>query len=179
MSEKLFLLSGANLSGANLSVANLSGANLSAANLSGTNLSAANLSGTNLSGVFGLINSKEFLSQFKKTKEGCIVFKTFGDTYTSPTTWEISPLSEISEAVNPLPTVDCACGINVATINWVLDNYPKSVVYECLIKFEDLIDCVVPYNTKGKFRAGRVTILRALTEQDVIDIREEEKTRLM
>jgi hypothetical protein len=44
-------LSGANLSGANLSRANLSGANLSRADLSGANLSGANLFGANLSGA--------------------------------------------------------------------------------------------------------------------------------
>jgi hypothetical protein len=44
-------LSWANLSGADLSAANLLWANLSGANLSGANLSAANLSGANLSGA--------------------------------------------------------------------------------------------------------------------------------
>jgi uncharacterized protein YjbI with pentapeptide repeats len=44
-------LSGANLSGADLSRADLSGANLSRADLSGANLSWADLSGANLSGA--------------------------------------------------------------------------------------------------------------------------------
>lgn len=171
-------LSGANLSGANLNYANLTDARLRCANLSGTDLQYANLSGSDLSGVIGLIDAKKFLSQFKTNKEGYLVYKTFGEVYASSSSWVIKPLSEITEVVNPLPTVECGCGINVATINWVVENCTFTV-YECLLKFEDLIDCVVPYETKGKFRVGKVTILRALTQEDVIAIKEEEKTRLL
>jgi uncharacterized protein YjbI with pentapeptide repeats len=50
-------LRGANMSGANLSEANLSGANMSGANLTRANLSGANLSGANLTNA-NLTNAK-------------------------------------------------------------------------------------------------------------------------
>jgi len=137
------------------------------------------LRGADLSGSLGLKKEKSFLSQFKKTENGYIVFKTFGSTYELPGSWKIIPGSEISEVVNPLPTIDCGCGINVATINWVRKNYVDQTIYECLLKFEDLIDCVVPYNTEGKFRAEKVTILRALTEQEAESVAKEEDSRLV
>jgi len=49
--EEIIILSGVNLSGADLEGANLSGVNLEGANLSSVNLKGANLEGANLSGV--------------------------------------------------------------------------------------------------------------------------------
>jgi hypothetical protein len=64
-------LSGADLSGANLSRANLSGANLSGANLSRADLSGANLSGANLSraDLSGANLSRADLSDSKISKK--------------------------------------------------------------------------------------------------------------
>jgi len=70
----------------------------------------------------------------------------------------------ISEVVNPSPTCDCACGVNVATREWCDINYTSAALWRCRIEWIDLADVVVPYNTDGKFRAGRVTVLELIEE---------------
>ena len=162
-------LSGANLSGANLSDADLRYANLSDANLSGANLSGANLSGANLSDADlryanlsdakNILNSANYiLAHFDKTDEGIIAYKTFG-AYRQPNpSWEIKPGATLEETVNPNRTNECGCGVNVGTLAWVKENC-KGDIWKCLIRWVDLADVVVPYNTDGKIRAARVQLL--------------------
>ena len=152
-------LSGANLSGADLSYADLSGANLSGANLSGANLSCADLSGANLSGASGLIDATDYIgAHFERVKDGYIVYKTFGGSYSKPDSWTIEPGAIIEEVCNPNRTDVCGCGINVAPIEWVKENY-KGDVYKLLIRWEWLAGVVVPYNTDGKIRCSRAQII--------------------
>ena len=152
-------LSGANLSGANLSRANLSGANLCYADLSGANLSCADLSGANLSGASGLIDATDYIgAHFERVKDGYIVYKTFGGAYSKPDSWTIEPGAIIEEVCNPNRTDVCGCGINVAPIEWVKENY-KGDVYKLLIRWEWLAGVVVPYNTDGKIRCSRAQII--------------------
>lgn len=172
-------LSGANLSGANLSwsdipKANLSGASLSGADLTGVdftgvdftgaNLSGANLSKANLSGAKGIRTAAEFLSALETDSLGIICYKRIGETeYTAPQTWKIAEGEFLVETVNPLPTIDCACGVNVGTSEWIDKNYTNADLWRCRIRWIDLADVVVPYNTDGKFRAGRVELLEKLS----------------
>ena len=157
-------LNGANLSGAKLNDANLLGthllgANLSGANLLGTHLLGANLSGANLSGVDGLLSAVDFMkANFERTENGYIAYKTFGAQYTPPEKWEIKPGSIIEENVNFDRCNDCGCGINVAPIQWVKDNY-KEDVWKVLIRWEWLAGVCVPYNTDGKIRCERVELI--------------------
>ncbi|MGI5906731.1 MAG: pentapeptide repeat-containing protein [Candidatus Pararuminococcus gallinarum] len=152
-------LSCADLSGANLSHANLSHANLSRANLSGANLSGANLSDADLSGASGLIDAIDYIeTHFERVKDGYIVYKTFGGGYAKPDSWAIEPGAIIEEVCNPNRTNACGCGINVAPIEWVKENY-KGDVYKLLIRFEWLPGVVVPYNTDGKIRCSRAQII--------------------
>ena len=65
----------------------------------------------------------------------------------------------ITEVVNPLPTVDCACGVNVATLDWVKRHGGDRPIWRGLIRWEWLPGVVVPYNTDGKFRCGKVELL--------------------
>ena len=153
------ILSGAILSDANLSGANLSGANLSRANLRGAILSGANLSDADLSGAKGLIDPIKYMEEhFERTKDGYIVYKTFGGTYSKPDSWTIEPGAIIEEVCNPNRTNACGCGINVAPIEWVKENY-KGDVYKLLIRWEWLAGVVVPYNTDGKIRCSRAQII--------------------
>jgi hypothetical protein len=159
-------LSGANLSGANLSGANLSGANLSGADLSRADLSRANLSGANLSRAKGIFDGCAWmLKNFRKTRHGLIVYKSFDSNYAPNPEWKIEPGSVISENVNPSPTEDCGCGINVATKEWVQRNYPNATIWRCLIRWAWLPSVVVPYNTDGKIRCGRVQLIREEPKQ--------------
>jgi len=153
-------LSGANLSDANLSHADLSDANLSHADLSGANLSGANLSGANLSGAKGILNPIEYLEKnFERNDQGIIVYKSFKENFLPNPNWVIKEGSIIEEVVNPLPTVECGCGINVATKEYVKRNCYKQI-WECLIRWEWLAGVVVPYQTDGAIRASKVQLIK-------------------
>ena len=152
-------LSHANLSGANLSDANLCYADLSYADLSDANLSGADLRGADLSRAEGLIDATDYIgAHFERVKDGFIVYKTFGGAYSKPDSWTIEPGAIIEEVCNPNRTNACGCGINVAPIEWVKENY-KGDVYKLLIRWEWLPGVVVPYNTDGKIRCSRAQIL--------------------
>ena len=152
-------LSGANLCYADLRYANLSDANLSGADLRGADLSGADLSGANLSGASGLIDAIDYIdAHFERVKDGYIVYKTFGGAYSKPDSWTIEPGAIIEEVCNPNRTDVCGCGINVAPIEWVKENY-KGDVYKLLIRWEWLAGVVVPYNTDGKIRCSRAQII--------------------
>ena len=156
------VLTGADLTDADLTGAVLSRAVLSSAFLTRANLTGAVLTGTILSDSKGLLTAREFMSKFKHDKLGVIVYKLIGDTYyKSPDYWNIIPGSFLEEVVNPLPTLDCACGVNFATLEWCEknENYSKSKLWKCRIRWIDLADVVVPYNTDGKARCGRLELL--------------------
>ena len=157
-------LSGVNLSGANLIDANLSGANLSGANLSGANLIDANLSGANLSGA-NLSGAKELLSavnfmetNFERTAEGYLAYKTFGDQYRAPLGWKIEKGAVISENVNACRVDSCGSGINVAPLDWVKSHYCGEI-WKVLIRWQWQSGVCVPYNTDGKIRCERVELI--------------------
>jgi hypothetical protein len=160
-------LSGANLSGADLRYANLYGANLYGADLSGVDLSGANLSGANLrrvnlSGAKGLLNPADWLAaNFKTNKKGYIVYKAEGQTtYTPALHWKGSKF--ITEVVNPNRTDTCGCGVNFATLKWIKSFYPGRIrngtikIRRMYLHWKDLPSVVVPYNTDGKARCGRL-----------------------
>ena len=129
------------------------------ANLSDANLSGANLSDANLSGASGLIDATDYIgAHFERVKDGYIVYKTFGGAYSKPDSWTIEPGAIIEEVCNPNRTDVCGCGINVAPIEWVKENY-KGDVYKLLIRWEWLAGVVVPYNTDGKIRCSRAQII--------------------
>jgi hypothetical protein len=152
---------------ANLSGAHLSGADLNGANLSRADLSWAHLSGANLSGANGLLDAAAWIAaNFKRTRGGILVYKSFGAHYDTPESWTIEPGAEISETVNPLPTLDCACGVNVATLDWCRANCTGNV-WELLVKWEWMIGAVVPYQTDGKFRVPRARLIRVVLADEV------------
>jgi uncharacterized protein YjbI with pentapeptide repeats len=156
-------LSDANLLRANLSDANLLDANLLRANLSDANLLRANLSDANLSDAKNLITAREFMGNFKKDKLGFLVYKRIGANKTNcnpPEYWEIKKGAFLEEVVNPLPTVACACGVNFGTLDWCKSNYINADLWLCRIRWEDLPDVVVPYNTDGKARCGRLELVK-------------------
>lgn len=160
-------LSGANLSGANLRRADLSDANLSGANLSGADLSYADLNGTDLSGAKGLLNPIDYIMKnFEKTEDGILVYKSFRENYFPNPNWNIAEGSIIEEVVNPLPTVECGCGINVATKEYVKRNCYKQI-WECLIRWEWLAGVVVPYHTDGTIRASKVQLIKPVSRLDL------------
>ena len=157
-------LRGANLRGADLRRANLSGANLSGANLSDANLSGANLSGANLSGAKGLLQTADFMAtNFERTPDGYIAYKTFNSQYRAPDAWEIKPGSIIEETVNFDRCTECGSGVNVAPLKWVQENQ-KGEIWKVLIRWEWLCGACIPYNADGKIRCERVELLGIVSE---------------
>ena len=167
-------LSGANLNGADLSGTNLRDANLYEvsllkanmtdaslvnANLCRADLREANLIGANLSGADGLFSAVNFMKDnFERTEDGYIAYKTFGGQYTPPKKWKIKSGSIIEENVNFDRCSDCGCGINVAPIQWVKDNYTGDI-WKVLIRWEWLAGVCVPYGSSGKIRCERVELI--------------------
>ena len=127
-------------------------------------LSSANLSSADLSQSKGLLKAREWISKnFKKTKNGFVVYKKIGNTsYVIPKSWNIEAKAFLEDVVNPLPFDDCGCGVNFGTRKWCENNYSDADLWECLILFEDAPDIVVPYNTDGKARCGRLQLIKKL-----------------
>ena len=161
-------LSCANLSGADLSYTNLNGADLICADLSDTDLSEANLNcadlrHTNLSGAKGLISTIDFIeTHFERTDEGYIAYKTFDGSYSSPEQWDIKSGSILTENVNFDRCCSCGCGINVAPLEWVKENYPNQTIWKVLIRYEWLCGVCVPYHSDGKIRCERVELIEVI-----------------
>lgn len=161
-------LSDANLSRADLRGADLRGADLSRADLSDAHLSRADLSRADLSRATGLLNSIDWLKENHEIEEVdgklyIVAYKAFGVHYCTPINWKIEAGSVISEVVNPLPTNDCACGINVATVKWCRSNLSRrKEVWKLHIDLFDLVSAVVPYHTDGKWRVGKATLVEVV-----------------
>ncbi len=165
-------LQGAKLQCANLQYANLQGANLQYANLQGAKLQDAKLQYANLSGITGLLFAPTWLADnFATDPLGVIVYKAVGNTYfNAPPHWTIQPGQFITEIVQPSPTIDCACGINFATPAWLVKTYSRSLItaiWKCRIHWLDLASVVVPYNTAGKARCGRLQLLETIEWGDL------------
>ncbi len=160
-------LQGAKLQEAKLQEANLQGANLQGANLQEANLQEANLQWANLSQSKGLLDPIEYLLQnFERDPEnrGLIAYKAFGAYNASPAAWKIEPGSILTEVVLFDRTVECACGINVATLKWIKNDERASnrPIWRVLIRWEWLAGVCVPYHTDGKVRCSKVELLETL-----------------
>ena len=154
----------ADLHDADLRGANLRDADLNGADLNGAYLRFADLNGADLSGAKGLTDARAYLKKhFDTDDEGVICYKVFGLYNDPPAHWSIAPGEVITEVCNPTRTLDCACGVNVGTREWVEKNKdPGMDIWKCRIGWMDLVATVVPYNTDGKIRCERVTLLEKL-----------------
>jgi hypothetical protein len=160
-------LSRANLGRANPSVAylsraNPSGADLSEADLSGAELSGAELSGANLSRAKGIEAERITPLLFLLDQPGAIcAYKLVNSESEGPFNggirYAIGESYEVPEA-NMDPTIQCAAGINVATLDWCLREWCEG--YRVLIvEFTaDDIACI-PTATDGKFRLHRCKVV--------------------
>ena len=149
----------ADLSGADLSGANLIGANLRDADLRYANLSYADLRNVDLSGAKGLLSAVNFMeTNFERTAEGYLAYKTFGGQYKIPLGWKIEKGAVISENVNACRVDSCGSGINVAPLDWV-KSYYRGEIWKVLIRWQWQSGVCVPYNTDGKIRCERVELI--------------------
>ena len=156
-------LKNAKLNNAKLNDAELKNAKLNNAELKNAKLNDAELNNADLSGVTGLLNSADFMSQFKKDKRGILVYKSIGNTfYDMPSKWIVAEGEFITEIPNPNRSVACGCGVNFATLDWCKANFRDSTIWLCRINWIDLSDVAVPYNTDGKARCARLELIRPL-----------------
>jgi len=103
---------------------------------------------------------------FEICKDGFIVYKAIGNTpYNKPDNWKIETGAYLTEVCHPDRTLDCACGVNFGTMEWIEKNIENPrVIWKCLIEWEYLLDVVVPYNTDGKARCGTLKLLEVVKE---------------
>ncbi len=151
----------ADLESANFSSAKLYDTSFKSAYLENVHLGEASLLNTDFSHAEGMVSQIDFLKEnFQFTEEGMIVYKSFGEVYDIPAKWgEIEQGAIIEENVNFDRTVECACGVNVATARWAYIICDRQV-WECLIKHEWLSGVCVPYEADGKIRAEKVQLLK-------------------
>ena len=151
--------------------ADLRSANLRGADLRGADLRDANLSRADLSGAKNILSAIDYLAKtFEATDAGYIVYKRFGSSYRPPESWTIEPGSIIEEVVSHDRCRDCACGVNVGTLEWVKIHTSASDVpiWKGLIEWPWLAGVCVPYHTDGKIRAERVRLLDVLDDENDI-----------
>jgi hypothetical protein len=132
--------------------------------------SRANLTGANLTGADNLFDALGYVTDtFEATSDGVIVYKFQAESprYAPNPAWKFEPGSILTEVVNPLPTLHCACGVNVATREWCDKNYASKPgrLWKCLIRWAWLVGVVVPYRTDGKIRASRVELIEVVNER--------------
>ena len=160
-------LRAADLRAANLSDADLRYADLSDADLRDADLRDANLSYANLSGVKGLLDPVEWLkANFESDALGVIVYKRIGGKteFDAPSHWAVEPGAYLTEVVNPTRTLECACGVNFGTRDYCRWHYEMATLWRCRIEWWDLGGVVVPYNTDGKARCGRLRLIEPVIE---------------
>lgn len=145
---------------------------------------------SSFSGSKGLISSIDYLEKtFKKTEQGYITYKKFGQFYDTPNYWDIREGSVLNEVINSNRFEDCGAGINVSTLNWLDEHLlfaatlygfsakDKTDIWEVLIPFEWLSGVCVPYNTDGKIRCERVKLIKELTKEELNKELENEQNR--
>ena len=170
-------LSGSNLSGSNLSSSNLRGSNLrgsnlrcsdlsysdlSYSNLSGSNLRYSNLSYSNLSGAKGITPERFTPLRMLYDQPGAIrAYKLVASNgegpYNGGIKYEIGQSYSVENAGTD-ETVQCAAGINLATLDWCLHDWKDG--YRVLIAEFTADDiAAIPHGTDGKFRVRRCKIV--------------------
>jgi hypothetical protein len=163
-------LTGANLTGANLTGADLRDANLTGANLRGANLTGANLRGANLGGAknfnkFAICSLLMLLDQTGKIRAYKLVKADGLAPFNGGILYEIGKKYEVASA-NADEFVQCAEGINLATLDWVIANFQAG--YRVLIaEFEARDIAAIPITTDGKFRVFRCEIVGEKNLKDI------------
>ena len=118
--------------------------------------------GVDWSGVEGFHDPVEFMkSNFETDDLGFIVFKAFSQYYPAPSYWTIEPGSILRENVTYSRSRECAPGINVASLAWVKQNMDSwKDIWIGRIRYEWLVDVVVPFDSDGKIRTGWLELLQ-------------------
>ena len=157
--------SGANLSDAYLRGANLSGANLSDAYLSGADLRGAYLSDAYLRGAEGFHPARVTSLLMLHDQIGSIraykLVKSNGEgPFNGGIIYELGKSYEIADA-NTDVAEHCGAGINLATLDWCLQNLANAGdgARILIAEFTAADIAAIPTATDGKFRVRKCTIV--------------------
>ena len=157
--------SGANLSDAYLRGANLSGANLSDAYLSGADLRGAYLSEAYLRGAEGFHPARVTSLLMLHDQIGSIraykLVKSNGEgPFNGGIIYELGKSYEIADA-NTDVAEHCGAGINLATLDWCLQNLANAGdgARILIAEFTAADIAAIPTATDGKFRVRKCTIV--------------------
>jgi hypothetical protein len=141
----------------------------SATNGARADLSGADLSDADLSRATGLLSASTWMAQLETCSDGWIVYKRLGaglTQYQPPATWVFEPGAVLTETANPDRCTECGSGVNFGTREWCNAQYVEATLWRCLIRWSDGPDVVVPYNTDGKARCERLTLLEIVKEKE-------------
>ena len=140
----------ADLQGANLRRADLQGADLRRANLQGADLQYPDLSLLLLQHVNTKLRAWKYLRGGKSPYRGCSYLP--GETYT-----EVVFNSDCRD--------QCAAGLNVATLQWCLNDSADSNEFaEVSFYARDIV--AIPLVTDGKFRVKKLKVERIITRAE-------------
>ena len=136
------------------------------ANLSGADLSWADLSGADFSGANGIDPRRHNALLMLLDQPGAIrAYKLVADDYGSPIQsvnrlfYPTGAVLEVPNA-NTNPDRDCAAGISVATLPWVMREWtPKRRIM--LVEFTAADIAAIPQGD-GKFRVRKCTVIKEL-----------------
>lgn len=168
-------LTNCNISNIEIRVSNLSHSYFNKSIFYGYNIfDIVNLNSVNFSRSTGLLNPIDYLKDnFKFDKDGnLIVYKIFNWAYPKNPNWNIKENSIITEEVNYDRTLNCACGINVGTSDYIYDVTLQIKddfnIWECIIKPEWFPGIVVPYFDLRKIRTSKLMLIKNVKREDLI-----------
>jgi hypothetical protein len=150
-------LGGANLRGADLWVADLRGADLREADLGGADLREADLRGAIGINKYLVTPLLFLLDQPEKIRAYKIVNSRNEGIYQGGIVYEIGKSYSVENA-NTDERIQCAEGINLATLDWCIKEWRQG--YRILIaEFTAKDIAAIPIATDGKFRVHRCKIV--------------------
>ena len=165
-------LHGASLQRANLRNANLRRADLHDANLYGANLRGAELRDADLRGAVNLRRQDQASLSILKHQKGRLTAFKYLNGCTSPyqdQEYEIGKEYEV-EDYNTDERILCAEGVNVATLDWCLQDTGCDLTKTYIeVEFNATDIAAIPYNTDGKFRVRKLRVIRRLTKEELIE----------
>lgn len=174
----------ARLCGAKLCNADLVGADLRGADLEGARLYGADIRGAKLSGAKGLEEARGLnrdLQSLLHAQQGkAYAYKAvaidmprrgesrlrfYSPTYTySRIAYEVGK-EVVADSFNDDPREECAPGIHVATLDFVLRCYRGLHIEYLLLEFDPASACI-PYVSDGKFRVPRARVVALLDKEE-------------
>jgi hypothetical protein len=155
------VLEDADLRNSDLNYADLTDAYLVRANLEDASLYTSNLRRANLTGCKGLRDQLEWMKDnFEQTTEGFLVFTAIDKTdFPQNPNWEIKSGKTIEDPPHFDRTQPYGAGVNFATFEFINKEFPLTHIWKALIKYEDLANLCVPYNTKGQARCAKLYLI--------------------